>query len=158
MVSYISQWPIEMVCCWRRFFLFFLGAYAVMTRVPFLVRICKQGFLRFSAVGLVSFPSFRVGFFCWDSMSLHFADCFVEFFHASVALCVLAAEVFVRICSCIALLSVECSACHHMVTRLPSWDVSAYDAGPVFPFLLSTFTFFWVTCVLLHFVWSFRRG
>lgn len=60
----------------------------MMTRVPFLVRICKQGFLRFSAVGLVSFPSFRVGFFCCDSMSLHFADCFVEFFHASVALCV----------------------------------------------------------------------
>lgn len=27
-------------------------------------------------------------------MSLHFADCFVEFFHASVALCVLAVEVF----------------------------------------------------------------
>lgn len=27
-------------------------------------------------------------------MSLHFADCFVEFFHASVVLCVLAAEVF----------------------------------------------------------------
>lgn len=66
----------------------------MMTRVPFLVRICKQGFLRFSAVGLVSFPSFRVGFFCCDNMSLHFADCFVEFFHASVALCVLAAEVF----------------------------------------------------------------
>lgn len=27
-------------------------------------------------------------------MSLHFADCFVEFFMSSVALCVLAAEVF----------------------------------------------------------------
>lgn len=63
-------------------------------RVIFLLRICQQGFLRFSAVGLVSFPSFRVGFFCCDNMSLHFADCFVEFFHASVALCVFAAEVF----------------------------------------------------------------
>lgn len=59
-----------------------------------------------SAVGLVSFPSNFCGDFCCDSMSLHFADCFVEFFHASVALCVLAAEVFVRICVCIALLSV----------------------------------------------------
>lgn len=50
-------------------------------RVLFLLRICQQGYLRFSAVGLVSFPSNFCGVFCCDSMSLHFADCFVEFFH-----------------------------------------------------------------------------
>lgn len=52
----------------------------MMTRVPFLVRICKQGFLRFSAVGLVSFPSFRVGFFCCDNMSSSAYRFYVEMF------------------------------------------------------------------------------